>query len=188
MLPLVSHHSFAPSLSLWLLPYFSLSLTWRPRRSLHSLCTGQAPWVSHHGNPFTPIMSCELQPLFFSNPPLSQKKKRKVLNYSRKHSLQKNDWTGTQVKRLPVVFSFSFPLWSSSPSLPLAPLVLISPAFRRDSCVSLALADLQKRERERRKKNSFKRAWADSAGELWHRLSLCICVYVCVSGAVWVLR
>ena len=68
---------------------------------------------------------------------------------------------------------------------PLPPFSSSLSVFGRGSCVSLALADLQQ-------KNSFKRAWAESAGRLWHRQSLCACECVsqceCVCQCVCVLR
>lgn len=78
----------APSVILhWWLSSVTLTFTWRARRSLHSLCTGQAPWVSHHGNPFTLIMSCEL-PSSFPNHPNSQKKK----SWSTAGTLPAEEW------------------------------------------------------------------------------------------------
>lgn len=143
--PSIIHHSFAlPSFSLCWLPFVSLSFTWCPRHSLHSLCMGQAPWVSHHGNPFTLIMSCELQPLFFTSffsTPLWQEK---VLNYSSKHSLLKKDCRGeTQKQKLRGCWWFCFPLCSSSPpvysssSSFLLPLFSSCPrsGFSKGSCV-----------------------------------------------------
>lgn len=156
------------------LVYRSLGVQGAP--SIHSVRVRLPGWVTMATHSLR-LCHVNSSPSFFPIPLSHKKKKRKVLNYSRKHSLQKNDWTGTQVKRLPVVFSFSFPC--DRPLLPF-PWLLLSLFLQRSG-------EISRREREE-KKNSFKRAWADSAGELWHRLSLCICVYVCVSGAVWVLR
>lgn len=155
------------SLSLWWFPYFSLSLTWRPRRSLHSLCTGQAPWVSHHGNPFTPIMSCELQPLFFSqSPSLTKKRKEKSWTTAENTPCRRMTEQGHKLRGCRSCFLF------------LSPVIVLSFPSPGSSCPYFSsVQERSPEEREKRKKTALRGL------ELTAQASSgtgCRCVYVCM--------
>lgn len=122
-------------------------------------------------------------PSFFPIP-LSHKKKRKEKSWTTAENTPCRRMTeqGHKLRGCRSCFLFLSPVIVLSFPSPGSSCPYFSSVQERQLCV--VSSRWSPEEREKRKKSSFKRAWADSAGELWHRLSLCICVCLCVRSCV----